>query len=179
MPGLLDTTTAIPRVQTERLLLRGHRLDDLDACAAMWGDAEVARYIGGKAFGRDEVWMRLLRYVGHWALLGYGFWAIEEKASGRFAGEVGLGDFMRDLDPPLGATPESGWVLAPWAHRRGFATEAVRAALAWGAANLHAQRTVCLISPENVASIRVAEKCGYREFRRSTYKGQPTILFER
>jgi RimJ/RimL family protein N-acetyltransferase len=179
MPGLLDTPTAIPRVETERLMLRGHRLDDLDACAAMWGDAEVARYIGGKAFGRDEVWMRLLRYVGHWALLGYGFWVIEEKASGRFVGEVGLGDFMRDLNPPLGAVPEAGWVLAPWAHRRGFATEAVRAALKWGASHLGASRTVCIISPENVPSLRVAEKCGYREFRRTTYKGQPTILLER
>lgn len=179
MSALLDTAAAIPRVQTERLVLRGHRLDDFEACCAMWGDAEVARYIGGKAFAREEVWMRLLRYVGHWALLGYGFWVLEEKASGRFVGEVGLGDFMRELDPPLGREPEAGWVLASWAHRRGFATEAVRAVLAWADANLGAPRTVCLISPENAPSLRVAEKCGYREFRRAIYKGKPTILLER
>ena len=95
MPGLLDTATAIPRVETERLLLRGHRLGDLEAASAMWGDAEVARYIGGKAFGRDEVWMRLLRYVGHWPLLGFGMWAVREKGSGRYAGAVGFFDGKR------------------------------------------------------------------------------------
>ncbi|MGO9064676.1 MAG: GNAT family N-acetyltransferase [Myxococcaceae bacterium] len=179
MVGLLDTSSAVPTVETQRLVLRGHRLADLDACCAMWGDTSVTRHIGGKAFARDEVWMRLLRYVGHWALLGYGFWVIQEKASGRFAGEVGLGDFMRDLEPPLLGTPECGWVLAPWAHGQGFATEAVRGALSWGEAHLDSSRTVCIIHPENVPSLRVAAKCGYREFRRTTYKGQPAVLFER
>ncbi len=179
MVGLFDTSTAVPSLETPRLILRGHRLTDLDACNAMWGDAEVTRYIGGKPFPRDEVWTRLLRYVGHWALLGYGFWAIEEKSSGQFVGEAGLGEFKRDLQPPLGATPECGWVLARWAHGNGFATEAVTAALQWGAAHLGTPRTVCLIHPENLASLRVAEKCGYREFQRTTFKGQPTLLFQR
>ena len=67
-------------------------------------------------------------------------------------------------------------MLAPWAHGKGFATEAVRAILAWGAAHLGG-RTVCMIDPANLASIRVAEKCGYKEFARTTYKGEPTILF--
>ena len=66
----------------------------------MWGDPAVARFIGGKPFTREEVWARILRYVGHWTLMGFGFWAIEEKATGDFIGEVGLADFQRDLDPP-------------------------------------------------------------------------------
>ena len=69
--------------------------------------------------------------------------------------------------------------LAPWAHGQGFATEAVRAVVAWGERHFGAQRTVCLIDPDNVASIRVAEKCGYRRVASSTYKGAPTLLFER
>jgi RimJ/RimL family protein N-acetyltransferase len=170
---------AIPEVETERLVLRGHRLEDFADCSAMWGDAEVTRFIGGRPFPSDEVWTKLLRYVGHWSVLGFGFWVLEEKGTGRFVGEVGFADFRRDIQPSLEGAPEVGWVLAPWAHRRGFATEAVRAALGWGAAHLPAQRTVCLISPENLASIRVAEKCGYREFHRTTYKGSPTLLFER
>ena len=52
-------------------------------------------------------------------------------------------------------------------------------ATGWGATHFGARRTVCLINPENLASIRVAQKCGYREFARATYKGQPTLLFER
>ena len=170
---------SVARLETERLVLRGHRVADFAECSVMWGDAEVTRFIGGRAFPKDEVWTKLLRYVGHWSVLGFGFWVLEDKGSGRFVGEVGFADFKRDIEPSLEGAPEIGWVLAPWAHGRGLATEAVRAALGWGATGLPSKRTVCLISPENVASIRVAEKCGYREFRRTTYKGQPTLLFER
>jgi RimJ/RimL family protein N-acetyltransferase len=170
---------SIPTLKTERLVLRGHRREDLAECSAMWGDAAVTRFIGGRPFPRDEVWTKLLRYVGHWAVMGYGFWVLEEKGTGRFAGEVGFADFHRDIEPSLEGSPEIGWVLAPWAQGRGLATEAVRGALEWGSKHLPSQRTVCLISPENSASIRVAEKCGYREFRRTTYKGTPTLLFER
>ena len=170
---------SVPRLETERLVLRGHRAADFAECSVMWGDAEVTRFIGGRAFPKDEVWTKLLRYVGHWSVLGFGFWVLEDKESGRFVGEVGFADFKRDIEPSLEGAPEIGWVLAPWAHGRGLATEAVRAALGWGATGLPSKRTVCLISPENVASVRVAEKCGYREFRRTTYKGQPTLLFER
>ena len=169
----------IPGFETERLVMRGHRLEDLADCCAMWGDAEVTRHIGGRPFPRDEVWTKLLRYVGHWAVLGFGFWVILEKTSGRFVGEVGFADFKRDFQPSLEGTPEIGWVLAPWAHGRGLATEAVQGALAWQAMHLAAPRTVCLIGPENRPSIRVAEKCGYREFLRATYKGGPVLLFER
>jgi RimJ/RimL family protein N-acetyltransferase len=173
------TPPTIPRLETERLILRGHRVEDFRDCSAMWGDTEVTRFIGGRAFPKDEVWTKLLRYVGHWSVLGFGFWVLEEKQTGRFVGEVGFADFKRDLQPSIEGTPEAGWVLAPWAQGRGLATESLRAALSWGASHLPSPRTVCLISPENTASIRVAEKCGYREFQRTTYKNQPTVLFER
>jgi RimJ/RimL family protein N-acetyltransferase len=176
MTGL---SPCIPVLETERLVLRGHRREDFEACSAMWGDSAVTRFIGGRPFPRDEVWTKLLRYVGHWAVVGFGFWVLEEKGTGRFVGEVGFADFQRDIQPSLDGAPEIGWVLAPWAQGRGLATEAIRGALEWGAAHLASARTVCLISPENAASIRVAEKCGYREFRRTTYKGTPTLLFER
>jgi RimJ/RimL family protein N-acetyltransferase len=174
------TPSAIPVIETERLRLRGHRVEDFAACAAMWADPAVTRHISGRAFTAEESWAKLVRYVGHWALLGYGFWAIEERASGRFAGEAGFADFRRDIEPSLAGTPEIGWVLAPWAHGQGFATETVRAAVAWGDSHFGAGvRTACIIAPENLVSIRVAGKCGYRETARTTYKGEPTILFHR
>jgi RimJ/RimL family protein N-acetyltransferase len=169
----------IPVIETTRLRLRGHRIEDFGDCAAMWADAAVTRHIGGRPFSAEEVWSKILRYAGLWALLGFGYWAIAEKASGRFAGEVGFADFKREIEPSFAGAPEIGWALASWAHGRGFATEAVGAAVSWGDAHLGAVRTVCLIGPENGASIRVAQKCGYREFARTKYKNQPTILFER
>jgi RimJ/RimL family protein N-acetyltransferase len=164
---------SIPTLETKRLRLRGHGLDDFAACAALWGDAGVTRFIGGRPLTAEESWAKLLRYAGHWSLLGFGFWVVEEKASGAFVGELGFAEFKRDIAPAIDV-PEAGWVLAPAAQGKGYATEALRAALDWAG-----RRTACLIHPENLASIRVAEKCGYRELRRTSYKGQPAILFQR
>jgi len=136
------------------------------------------RYIGNQPSSGEQSWARLLRYVGHWALLGFGFWAIEERASARFAGEVGLADFKREIDPPIGAL-ETGWVLAPWAHGKGYATEALHAVLAWSDAKFPGRATACVIEPANVASRRVAEKCGYVERRHTTYHGDVLVVFER
>jgi RimJ/RimL family protein N-acetyltransferase len=169
----------IPVIETERLRLRGHRLDDFGDVAAMWADASVTKQLRDQPFTREESWTRLLRYVGHWALLGFGYWVVEDKQTGQFLGEVGFADYERDLKPSLKGIPEIGWVLSTQAHGRGYATEAVHAVVAWGDIHFGANKTACIIDPENTASIRVAEKCGYREFQRTTYHGQPTILFTR
>ena len=171
--------SAAPTLDTERLSLRGHGLEDFADSAALWGDPAVTRYITGKPSTQEETWARLLRYVGHWALLGFGYWVVREKATGRFVGEVGLADFKRELTPSIAGAHEAGWVIAPWAHGKGYATEAVRAALTWSEAHFGAKRTVCIIAPENAASLRVAAKCDFTEVTRTTYKGEPTILFER
>ncbi len=175
----------VPVVRTERLELRGHREGDFDDCLAMWSDPRVTRHIGGRPFSSEEVWSKVLRYVGHWELLGFGYWVVVERASGKFVGEVGLANFKRDLDPTVHdvrGVPEAGWVLAPWSYGRGFATEATRAALAWGEERFGpglASRTVCIIDPANVDSIRVASKCGYRDRVTTTYKGSAVLLFTR
>ncbi|HEV3049654.1 MAG TPA: GNAT family N-acetyltransferase [Longimicrobium sp.] len=167
-----------PTLDTERLTLRAHTPADFDECAEMWGDPRVTEFIGGRPSTAEEAWTRVLRYAGMWALLGFGYWVVRERDTGRFVGEVGFADFRREVTPPLDA-PEAGWVLAPWAHGRGYATEAVRAALAWGDAHLAAPRTVCMIAPENAASIRVAQKLGFHEFARTRFKGDDTLLFQR
>jgi RimJ/RimL family protein N-acetyltransferase len=169
----------VPVLETARLRLRGHRLEDFAACASLWADPIVTRYIGGVPLTAEEAWSRLLRYAGHWTMLGFGYWVAEEKATRTFLGELGFADLKRDLDPPLGEIPEAGWVFSSAAHGKGFANEALRAILNWGEANFSATQTACIIHPENAASIRIAEKCGYRETSRTTYKGKPTIVFLR
>lgn len=178
---------AVPVLHTPRLLLRGHRVDDLGDSLAMWSDPDVVRYIGGKPMTREEVWQRFLRYVGHWALLGFGYWVITERATGRFVGEAGAGDAGREIDPPWGPVMEIGWALAPWAHGKGLATEAVGAVLEWvdaerakGAAGVAAgRRVVCMIEPGHAASRRVAEKHGFAEYAKGQYHGETMELFER
>ena len=179
MPGSLHPIGEVPVLETERLKLRGHRLDDLIPCAAMWADPVVTRYIGGKPSTEEESWTRLLRYVGHWALLGFGYWVVEERATGNFVGEIGFADYKRNLEHSLKDTPEAGWVFVSQCHGKGYDTEAAHAAIAWGDAHFRPSRTTCIIVPENLPSIRVAEKCGYREFQLTTYKGHPTKVFVR
>jgi RimJ/RimL family protein N-acetyltransferase len=145
----------------------------------MWSDPEVVRHISGVPSTRQQTWSRILNYAGHWALLGFGYWLIEETETGRFVGEAGFADFKREIAPSMRDVPELGYVLAPSAFGKGYATEAVRAAVAWGDEHFTTMRTVCMIAPENAASIRVAEKCGYRIFERSTYAGEPALFLER
>lgn len=171
---------AAPTVETNRLRLRAYRRDDFPALVAMWADPIVVRHVLGRASTEEETWARLLRYAGLWPLLGYGYWAVEERTSGAFVGDVGFADFRRETTPSLGGAPEAGWVLAPWAHGKGFATEAVRAAHVWSDAQLDREgHTVCMIAPQNTASIGVAIKCGYIEQGRVIYKGSDDVLFRR
>jgi RimJ/RimL family protein N-acetyltransferase len=151
MPEFGHSHSIVPTLESERLILRGHRLDDFAESAAMWANPEVTRFIGGRPFSEEETWVRLLRYVGHWSLLGFGYWVVREKSSGRFVGEVGFAECRRDIVPSILGQPEIAWVLAPWAHGQGFATEATTTAIGWGEAHFGPVRTVCLISPENLA----------------------------
>ena len=169
---------AIPVLETERLRLRGHRTDDFAACAAMWADPIVVRHTTGKPQTPEETWARMLRYAGLWSLLGYGYWAVEEKAGSPFVGELGFADFKRAIDPAIDV-PELGWALVSRVHGKGYATEGVRAAIAWGDQHFRGARTVCLVHPENVASLRVAEKCSYREYARADYKQHHVIMLAR
>jgi RimJ/RimL family protein N-acetyltransferase len=179
MPDTQSLPLQIPILETERLRLRGHRLEDFVHSAAMWADARITEHTTGKPQSEEGSWTRFLRYAGHWSVMGFGYWVVEEKASGNFLGEVGFADYKRDIQPSLKGVPEIGWALAAHAHGQGFATEAVRAALEWGDKHFDSKRTACIIAPENLASVRVAEKCGYREFQRTTYKGKPALMFER
>lgn len=171
--------TGVPVIETERTILRSHRMEDFDAYAAMWVDPVVTRFIGGKPRTREESWMRFLRHAGLWSLLGYGFWAIEEKATGRFIGEAGFHDLKRDMEPSIEGIPEAGWALVPAVHGAGLATEIVSRVHGWGDETFGRARTVCIIDPENTASLNVAVKCGYREVTRTLYHDAPTILLER
>ena len=175
----MSPLTAAPILETDRLVLRGHRADDHGDCAGLWADERVTRFIGGVPASSQEAWFRLLRYAGHWALLGHGYWVIEEKASGRYAGEIGFSVSRRDIQPSLAGKPECGWALFPWAQGQGYASEALARVLLWGDGAFGGRTTCCIISPDNAPSLRVAGKNGYREVARTVYGGAPIIIFER
>jgi RimJ/RimL family protein N-acetyltransferase len=171
--------TDIPIIETERLILRGHRVEDFPASAAMWGDLEVTRMISGRAFTPEECWGRVLRYVGHWTLMGFGYWVLTRKSDGKFVGEAGFANYERAIESDYVRLPEIGWMLAPAFHRQGFASEAVAAITSWGDRHFKGGKTVCLIAPENAPSIRLAGRAGYKLAEHNTYLGQPTLVLTR
>jgi RimJ/RimL family protein N-acetyltransferase len=160
-------------------VLRGPALADFEDGAAMAADPAVMKHLGGRTHTREDSWDRFLRIAGNWTMLGYGPFVVRERASGRFVGHVGYFDRERDIEPSFAGAPEAGWVLAAWAHGKGYATEAVLAATAWLEGRFGPVRTVCMIDVVNAASIRVADKCGYRRWTETVYHGEPVILFER
>jgi RimJ/RimL family protein N-acetyltransferase len=169
----------MPTIETARLRLRSHQLDDLAPYAAMWADPIVTRFLGGKPLSEEEAWSRILRHAGHWSLLGFGYWLVEEKATGRFLGEAGLAELHRDIVPSIVGTPEAGWVFTLGSQGQGYASEAMHAILAWASQTLPSKRTVCIIDPENTASLRLAMRLGYKEEVRTMFRGQPTIILGR
>ena len=170
---------AAPRIETDRLILRPHRTEDFADCAAMWRDPQVVRYTIGSESPPQRTWQRLLAYCGHWALLGFGYWAIESRSTGRYIGELGFADFHRDLPESVQGLPEIGWALAVAAHGRGYATEAIGKVLEWGDANFEAATTICIIHRENLASIHLARRFGYSTEVRAPTDSDPSMLLAR
>lgn len=168
----------VPVIETERLILRGRRTEDFPAYAEMWAHPDVVRYTTVKPLSREDAWTKFARMAGFWALTGYGFWALEEKASGSFIGEAGLADFKRDIEPSLDGKPEFGWGVVSAAQGKGYATEAIRAALDWAQRTLPARNYCCIIDPANEPSIRVADRCGFQRRCEAIYKNAPIALFE-
>lgn len=149
----MSAALSIPVLETERLRLRGFREDDLEPFAEFCASEAMTRFIGGTS-DRPGSWRRIAMYLGHWALRGFGHWAIEDKASGRFVGYTGL------WNPEGWPEPEVIWGLVENAHGRGYATEAARRVRDYAYHDLGWRTAVSFIAAENLPSQRVAQRLG-------------------
>lgn len=166
-------------IETGRLKLRPHMIDDFDAVRQLWGNPEVVRFITGKPSTPEESWARVLRYIGHWAAFEIGYFAIFDRASGLYLGECGLMEFQREITPSLAGSAEIGWVLTPNMWGKGLATEAMAAVLDWYRARPGARPLSCIIAPQNTASIRIATKLGFVLQVETLYRESPTLIYRR
>lgn len=165
-------------LNTERLTLTPMAESDFADLKIMWGDPDFIRPLFPSPMTGEEVWTRLLRDIGHWAVRGYGNWAVRLRDGGDFVGSVGVLDYQREIEPRLDA-PELGWGVARRFQGQGMAFEAVSAALAWCDEALNAPRTVCIIDPGNTPSLRLAARAGYRPLRTASFRGAPIAVLER
>jgi RimJ/RimL family protein N-acetyltransferase len=154
-----------PSLATERLHLRLPEARDLEPLAAMLADPDLVRFLGGEPMDREQSWRMLAFMLGHWQLRGYGLYAVEEKATGRLVGRVGL------LEPEGWPGTELAWTVARPFWGLGYATEAARSVRAAAAALPHLPPLISLIDPLNARSVRVAEKLGAVPERRIPFRG--------
>jgi RimJ/RimL family protein N-acetyltransferase len=159
-------------LRTERLVLRMLREGDLDEYAAMTADPSVTRYLGdGSTLSRADAWRQMAMILGHWRLRGYGMWAVEEAATGRLAGRIGF------FNPEGWPGFELGWTLAREFWGRGYATEGARRALEYGFTGLGREHVISLIRPDNLPSVRVAERLGERLEATVELHGSPALVY--
>jgi RimJ/RimL family protein N-acetyltransferase len=152
----------IPTLETERLTLRGWRADDLDAFAAIAGDPEVMRFLGGIQT-RSDAWRTMANITGHWGLRGFGAWALERKSDRALIGWVGI------QRPEGWPGVEAVWTLGRPNWKQGYATEAAKASIDWGFKTFPFSQLISLIDPENGASQNVAKRLGHT-------RGSPVTL---
>ncbi len=166
-------------IAAKRLQLRPYTLADFAAMHALMSRPEVHTYPQRQPLTEEESWSRLLRHLGHWHEFGFGFLAVEERASGTIVGEAGFSYFRRGAALDCTGAPEATWTIAPEYQGRGYASEAAAAAQHWAEERLGLPRTSCMIHVDNRASLAVASKLGFQECGRAAYRGESVIFFER
>lgn len=159
-------------VETERLVLREFREDDLDAYAAMLADAETMRHYP-RPYTRDEARAFIEKNRQRYSANGFGVWAIAERGTGSFLGDCGLAFTLVEGM----AEVEIIWHVVRDRWRRGIATEAARVARDHAFGPLGLRRLVALVRPENLPSAGVARKIGMDVEREAVFHGLPHLMF--
>jgi RimJ/RimL family protein N-acetyltransferase len=147
--------TEIVELNTERLVLRQWRNEDLPIIARVNADPEVMKYYP-KLLSRQESNAAVEKFKSLISINGWGFWAVESTRDRTFVGLVGLHKPAYQL--PFGPCVEIGWRLARACWGQGYATEAGRACLDFAFTGLQLPEVYAFTSVPNMKSRAVMER---------------------
>lgn len=153
----MKNSKEIVQFETEHFVIRQVTMGDVEDYVAFWNDPDVMRFIGDGTWGGGEerVKQELLKYIAFYeAHPGLGTWAVEDKTTRKVVGEVGLGILAETGEI------EAGYVLSKAYWGRGLGTKLLNGLLSHGFSRLKLSEVVAVSHPNNLASIRVLEKCG-------------------
>ena len=145
------------RIETDRLVLRPPEPRDVEAHIAMMQALAVAAVLSPtqEPQERSGLWRQFAGILGHWQIRGFGFFSVEEKATGAWIGRVG--PWMPEDWPGL----ECGWTIHPDHWGKGYAPEAAIASVRWAFGQFpDLVRIISVIEPQNANSQAVAKKIG-------------------
>jgi RimJ/RimL family protein N-acetyltransferase len=169
-------------IETERLLLRDWREEDLDPFVRHTNTPAVMRWLGGvqdpealKARWRERVFDRQ-------EALGFTFWAVERKEDGALLGFCGL-KISNEPNSPVNGEYEAAWRFREDSWGQGYAREAAFATLDFALGRLAAPRVVALTVPGNRRSRGLMERHGMHRRADLDFEGAPwaegkTIVYE-
>ena len=169
-----------PVLTTKRLELWRPQVSDRAGLRALIEPGEVRRFLGGMDPDDHDVFMRLLRNAGSWALYGYGTFMVRERGQAEIVGNCGVFHSWRGFGRGMDDVAEAGWIVSKTAWGKGYAQEAMQAALAWFEREHGGQPTLCMIEQGHRASEAVAAKLGYAACDRVAERDErPLIVYRR
>ena len=141
---------------TPRLILRPYDEADVDALYAIQGDRDYMRYTHwSESREACATWLR--QYVEAEPQVGFAPWTLVHRDDRRIVGWGGL-----NIDPDAPAWgPEVSYFIHAAYQGRGLATELVMASLDHGLTELSLPTIAAFARPDNAASARVLERCGF------------------
>ncbi|MBQ6968288.1 MAG: GNAT family N-acetyltransferase [Lachnospiraceae bacterium] len=142
--------------ETERTLIRELTLDDIDALFALYEDPDIKRFIPPLLPTKEEERDFQKAYIEKmYGFFGYGFWNIIDKTTGALMGRAGFSNREGFSDP------EIGYLLSEPYRKQGIATEVCTALLNYARDILGFTDINAFIRPDNLPSVRFAEKLGF------------------
>jgi RimJ/RimL family protein N-acetyltransferase len=164
---------------TERLELSQPVAADLEGVAALVAPEAMRRFLGDRAPDMAGEYARFARNAGSWALYGYGTFMVRERGCARIIGTCGVFHSWRGFGQGFDDAPEIGWIIGQDVWGRGYATEAMRGALAWFDHIYGPRRIVCMIEQDNKASFAIAARLGFVAFAQQEFGGRLLTLLQR
>ena len=158
--GFNDVFRQFPILETERILLRPFRYEDINNYLSFFSSPEVQKYLGNLPIPKDQKaakqWVDNMngRYFKSKLVIT---WCIELKESHEAIGRIDIGGFV------MKSMGDIAYYLSPQYWNKGIMTEAAKVVISFGFEQLELHRIQTTVMPENIYSLRILKKLGFKE----------------